>query len=102
MQPWPWRWPLVVAVAVGRVAPMAREGQQFWGHEWDRSGRNESGLRRHQSANNARFSGQSSTRLQRRIERNDERERAKQHSNSDWIEHDKFVGGHRVLTHLRL
>jgi hypothetical protein len=81
-------------------------GQQFRGHEWNRSGRpgcpgrNESRLRR-QSANDARFSGQSSTRLHRRIERNDERERAKQHSNSDGIEHDKFLGRHGVLTTLR-
>ena len=81
-----------------------RRRQQLRGRGWNRSGRpwcpgrNESRLRR-QSANDARFSGQSSTRLHRRIERNDERERAKQHSNSDGIEHDKFVGRHRVLTH---
>jgi hypothetical protein len=35
------------------------------------------------------------------IKRNDERERAKQLSNSDGIEHDKFVGRHGVLTQLR-
>jgi hypothetical protein len=79
-------------------------GQQFRGHEWNRSGRpwcpgrNESRLRR-QSANDARFSDQSSIRLHWWIECNVERERAKQHSNSDGIEHDKFVGRHRVLTH---
>jgi hypothetical protein len=35
------------------------------------------------------------------IERNDERERAKQHSNGNRIEHDKFVDRLGVLIRLR-
>jgi hypothetical protein len=74
--------------------------QRFQRNEWNRSrqpGRNEARLRGDQSANDTGFVPQSSTGLHRRIERNDERKRAEQHSNSDRIEHDQLDSRHRVL-----
>jgi hypothetical protein len=71
--------------------------QRFRRDEWDRSRcpEREPWLRGDQ--HNSWFSGESSIWLYRRIKRNVEGELAKQHSNGDRVEHDKFDGRHGLL-----